>query len=419
MLPVKTDVLIVGAGPTGLALACALQKAGVDHLLIDERAHGANTSRAAVVHAHTLEALEAIGVAEPLSAQGRALSSFTVRDRDRPLLGIHFGDLPSPFRHILMVPQSTTERVLEERLTALGGRLHRGVTALDASLDGDDAIVRLKSIGETRSIRARFIVGADGMHSMVRQAAGIPFEGEAYGASFVLADVRMDWPLGAGEVSLFFSAAGLAVIAPLPDGAFRVVATLENAPERPGVEHVQQLLDTRGPTFAPCRVQQVIWSSRFRVHHRLARQYRSGPFLLMGDAAHVHSPAGGQGMNTGLADAVLLGEALKQVLCEGQSTAVLDAYARLRRPAAQQVLALADRLTRMATIRYAPLRFMRNLMLRALNHLAPFKRAVALNLSGIARRQFSQLPSSSASMSARPVAARTEALPVGRFELAN
>jgi 2-polyprenyl-6-methoxyphenol hydroxylase-like FAD-dependent oxidoreductase len=147
----------------------------------------------------------------------------------------------------------------------------------------------------------------------------------------------------------------------------------------------------RGPA-AGCRVRELVWGSRFRVHHRLADRYREGPFLLMGDAAHVHSPAGGQGMNTGLVDAIVLGEALVRVIRDGASESVLDDYALIRRPAAQKVLGLASMLTRIATARTAPLRMVRNLILRMLDRVPPFKRKLAMNLSGISRREYSRLP---------------------------
>jgi 2-polyprenyl-6-methoxyphenol hydroxylase-like FAD-dependent oxidoreductase len=408
MLPFETDVLIVGAGPTGLALACALQQAGVDHVLIDERTESENTSRAAVVHALTLEALDKIGVAAPLGALGRRLERFAIRDRDRRLLEIGFANLPSAFRHILMVPQSTTESQLEQRLTELGGQVRKGVSAVNTMRDGEGAVAVVKSAAGEKSIRARYVIGADGMHSMVRKAAGIGFPGEAYNASFVLADVRMDWPLGADEVSLFFSSAGLVVVAPLPDGSFRVVATVDNAPEQSTVGEIQRLLDARGPTHAPCRVEEIVWTSRFRVHHRLADSYRNGPFLLIGDAAHVHSPAGGQGMNTGMVDSILLGEALTRVVRDGAPESALDDYARLRRPAAQEVLHLVGRLTRIATLRAPSARWMRNLVLRGLNRIAPFKRKVMLALSGLSRRRFSILP---AKVRAQPLERRPAALP--------
>jgi 2-polyprenyl-6-methoxyphenol hydroxylase-like FAD-dependent oxidoreductase len=390
MLPVETDVLIVGAGPTGLALAASLRKAGVDHVLVDALEGPHNTSRAAVVHAHTLEMLGAIDVVGPMEANGIRLSHFTVRDRDQPLLRLRFDDLPSPFQHLLMIPQSTTEALLQTRLVELGGEVHRGVSALGAMTEGDGAVVRVQTADGEQAIRARHVVGADGMHSVIREAAGIGFHGEAYGESFILADVRMDWRL-ADEVSLFFSPAGLLVVAPLPDDTYRIVATVDDAPEKPAIADIQRLLDARGPTGA-CRVTGIGWASRFRVHHRLADSYRSGPFLLMGDAAHVHSPAGGQGMNTGLVDAIVLGEALTRVVRDGAPESVLDGYARTRRPAAEAVLTLAFRLTRVATLRSAWARATRNLVLRLLNRLPKFNHALALSLSGLARRRFGMLP---------------------------
>jgi 2-polyprenyl-6-methoxyphenol hydroxylase-like FAD-dependent oxidoreductase len=396
MLPSQTDVIIVGAGPTGLALAAALQKAGVSHVVIDALDGAQNTSRAAVVHAHTLEMLEGIDVVSAMEEAGMALSHFVVRDRDQALLDLSFDDLPSTYRHLLMVPQSTTEALLEARLNELGGTVHRGVAALGATPAGDGeeghgATVRALTAAGEQVIEARYVVGADGMRSVVREAAGIGFLGEAYGESFVLADVRMDWPLGAKEVSLFFSPAGLVVIAPLPDGSYRVVATLDDAPDTPGIADIQKLLEARGPTPA-ARVTAISWASRFRVHHRLAERYRSGPFLIMGDAAHVHSPAGGQGMNTGLVDAMVLGEALTRVLSGGEPDSLLDAYARTRRPAAQGVLALARGLTGISTVHSVPLRRLRNLVLRVLNRVPAFKRQLAFGLSGLGRRQHSVLP---------------------------
>lgn len=390
MLPKETGILIVGAGPTGLALAVGLSQAGVDHLLIDALPEGQNSSRAAVIHAHTLEALGRLGIAETLKRRGLALSRFAIRDRSRPLLEIGFADLPSAHSGMLMVPQSTTEEVLAQRLEALGGKIHRGVRAIEVRALDTGAEVRVDTPEGEQVIRARYVVGGDGMHSVVRQAAGIGFKGEAYGESFVLADVRMDWPLGATEVSLFFSPAGLLVVAPLPGGSYRIVATVDDAPPVPDVADIQRLLAERGPAGIGA-VREMVWGSRFRVHHRLADTYRRGPLLLMGDAAHVHSPAGGQGMNTGLVDAVVLARALAQVMRGEAPNSLLDDYSSLRRPAAQQVLVLAGRLTKMAMLRSPAARAGRNLVLRLLNKVAAFRNRMKLNLSGLSRRNLAEL----------------------------
>ena len=390
MAKFDTDVLIVGAGPTGLALAVDLQLAGVNYLLLEALSTASTTSRAAVVHAQTLEALKPLGIVGKLLSEGLELRKFTIRDRDSALLDVEFGHLPTPFPFTLMIPQNRTEAILANRLGELGGSIAREHRVVRVQYDSDGATVTVASPNGEREIRTRYLIGADGMHSVVRQSTSIGFEGETYGESFVLADVRMAWPLGRKEVSLLFSPGGLVVVAPLPDGSTRIVATVEDAPEHPSIEFVQQLLERRGPGRSTTKVHELIWSTRFRVHHRLASRYRDGRALVMGDAAHVHSPAGGQGMNTGLVDAVVLAEALIADLQHGDQAA-LDRYAEVRRPAAHEVLQLASRLTRMATTRSAFMRQLRNFVLRVLNRAEPFKQRLALSLSGISRRSRASL----------------------------
>ncbi len=392
MLKNSTDVMIVGAGPTGTALAIALQQAGVDYLLIDKLEMGQNTSRAAVIHAHTLEMLEELGVSAELTKRGMRVENFAIRDRDRPLVQLRFDQLPSAYRYLLMIPQNETEKVFADRLEALGGSIHRGVTATAVTQDANGAQVTLQTPHGETSVKARYVVGGDGMHSIVRKAAGIEFEGGTYEESFVLADVRMQWSLGTSEVSLFFSPAGVVVVAPLPDGAFRIVATLDTAPEKPGIADIQGLLDARGPTMGINRVEEIVWSSRFRVHHRLAKSYRKGPFLLMGDAAHVHSPAGGQGMNTGIVDAVVLGRLLADVVEGRQPDKVLYSYGQVRRPAAAKVMEMAGMLTSMATLKSAPKRALRNGVLSLINLVPPAKKRLQMNLSGLARMDMAAIP---------------------------
>jgi 2-polyprenyl-6-methoxyphenol hydroxylase-like FAD-dependent oxidoreductase len=392
MLPEQTGILIVGAGPTGLALAITLQQAGVDYLLIDKLAAGLNTSRAAVIHAHTLEMLEPLGVVEDLEQRGRQLQHFSVRDGDRALLRLTFDKLPTRFNHILMIPQQETEAVLADRLASLGGRVHRGVSALSVREAAAGYEARLESADGEHLVRADYVVAGDGMHSVVRDSAGIGFEGDSYADSFVLADVTMNWRTDRDEVAFYLSPEGPVVVAPLPHGHFRVVATIENAPEKPDAALIEKIMNTRGPKNQQIRVSDVFWSSRFRLHHRVASAYRNGNVFLMGDAAHVHSPAGGQGMNTGLVDAVILGRLLVGVLKEGRPASDLNQYETLRRPAAQKVLALADRLTKVALVHGFWGKLLRSAIFAVLNCSTAFKRKVQLSLSGLDRREYVELP---------------------------
>ncbi|WP_329100471.1 FAD-dependent oxidoreductase [Micromonospora sp. NBC_01699] len=381
MLPTNCDVLVVGAGPAGLVTAVQLARRGVDVTVVDRVAQGHNTSRAAAVHARTLEVLDGVGVAGPLVRRGIPAARVTLRDGDRTLLTMRFDGLPTPFPYVLLVPQSVTEEVLLDRLTALGGRVLRPYRVVGLSPDGTGSRVTFAG-GET--VRARFVVGADGMHSTVRQLAGIGFHGTDSEDSFVLADVRIDTALPRDEVILFFSRTGLLVWAPLPDGSVRIVAEVADPPEHPDVAYAQSLLDARGPTGRRSTVTEVLWGSRFRVHHRVAESFRAGPVLLAGDAGHVHSPAGGQGMNLGLRDGAALGTALADVL-SGAPETVLDAYAAARRSVAREVVGFAGRLTRVGTAA-APLRPLRNTALRLLSTAPAARRQLAGRLAGLADR---------------------------------
>jgi 2-polyprenyl-6-methoxyphenol hydroxylase-like FAD-dependent oxidoreductase len=378
--PLDADVLVVGAGPTGLALATALTLRGVSTVVVDRLAAGENTSRAAVVHARTLEVLEPLGVVPALVARGLTARRFTIRDRDRVLVPIAFDHLPTPYPYTLMLSQAVTEGVLLERLQALGGRVLRPATL--AGLAQDDAGVTA-TLHDGRRVRTRYLVGADGMHSTVRDQARIAFSGASYGESFALADVRLEGGVPHDEVVLYFSPAGMVVVAPLPDGVHRIVATVDDAPAEPSAGFVQALLDARGPQQQRVHVRHVLWGSRFRVHHRVADTYRAGRVLLAGDAAHVHSPAGGQGMNAGILDALALADALAGALAG--DTAALDAYAALRRPVARQVVAFADLLTRLATLPRG-LRAARNALLRLASRLPAFRSRLAWRLSGLVYR---------------------------------
>lgn len=376
-----TDVLIIGAGPTGLTAAIALAQQGIRAMVLEAQASGQNTSRAAVIHAHTLEKLDPLDVTRRLIARGLQSRQFTIRDGDRVLVPIRFDHLPSAHQFTLMISQAETEAILRERLVEVGGEVRWNSPVSRVEQDADMVRAHLEN-GTVLS--ARYLIGADGMHSRVRDQAGIAFEGDSYPESFVLADVRLTGGVPAEEVILYFATAGIAVVAPLPNGVYRIVATTDQAPEHPDAAFVQALLDARGPVQDPVRITEVLWGSRFRVHHRVANSFRAGRILLAGDSAHVHSPAGGQGMNTGIQDGVAVANAIAEVM-QGSDDAALTRYAVARRKVAEQVVGLADTLTRLATVPRL-MRPVRNTVLRTLAHLPPFRRMLAMRLSGLVYR---------------------------------
>ncbi|GLV79342.1 FAD-dependent monooxygenase [Streptomyces hygroscopicus] len=370
-LPSSTDVLIVGAGPTGLALACALHSQGVDYVLVDRAASSAVHSRAAAVHARTLESLATIGAADALIAKGRPGRSFTARDGERSVIHTPFDELDTPYPFVLAVPQQTTEEVLEERLAELGGTVHRRTTllALNELFPGMNALVSSEETGEVRALRARWVVGCDGLHSTVREQSGIPFVGHEKPHNFALIEFTMDWSGPEGEITFFFSPAGLLAVSHLQGETYRAVALVDDDTPAPDDAAVQALLDARGPSAAGAKVGEIRMSSIWRVRHRLADTFGEGPVFLVGDAAHVHSPVGAQGMNTGLQDAFNLAWKLAAVAKGEAGPELLRTYNAERRPMAQGLLAFAAQLHDISTMSDPEMIRMRNDVLNTVGQL--------------------------------------------------
>ncbi|GAA1568265.1 NAD(P)/FAD-dependent oxidoreductase [Kribbella hippodromi] len=373
-------VVVVGAGPVGLAVAVGLRLHGHEIVVVDRQAEGANASRACVIHPRTPEVLERLGVTKRLIELGLELQDFAVRDGDRKLIPVSFADLPTDYPFVTMIPQPLTEQVLLERLQELGGAVRRpyAATALNQTADGVE--VTLDS-GEV--VQAQYVVAADGMNSTIRELAGLRMPGSTLQLSCSLVDVRVDGGLPTDEVALYFAAAGMLVVAPLPDGTFRLVAEVQDAPEHPDVAYAQRLLTDRGPRKADPKITEVVWGSRFRIHERVADTYRSGRVLLAGDAAHTHSPAGGQGMNLGLRDAVSLADALSATLAGDESR--LDVYAASSRAEAVRVIELSHRLTMLANAP-KPVRPVRNAVLTLVGRVNKTQNGLAKRLAGFPDR---------------------------------
>jgi 2-polyprenyl-6-methoxyphenol hydroxylase-like FAD-dependent oxidoreductase len=385
MAELEHTIVIVGAGPTGLALGAELQRLGIASLILDKLEAGANTSRAAVIHARTLEVLEPLGVTPELLQAGITVPTFRIRDRNRILASISFANLDTKYSFALMCPQNHTEAILLRRLQSFGGSVQRPCDVVAIHPRENNVQVQFKSGEELQTVHTKWLVGCDGMHSLVREQAPIPFIGSDYEESFVLADVEMDWPLDREEVSLFFSDQGLVVVAPLPGNHFRIVATVKPATSTLAITDFQQILEERGPEKTAIKIRRMVWASRFHVQHRVAKFLRQGRILLAGDAAHVHSPAGGQGMNTGIQDAIALAGALKETLEQGNDVA-LNAWQEKRLEIARSVVKMTDRMTKMATASSSGVKLLRNAVISIIGHIPFAQHFLAEKLSELDNR---------------------------------
>jgi 2-polyprenyl-6-methoxyphenol hydroxylase-like FAD-dependent oxidoreductase len=372
----SVEVLIVGAGPTGLALAAQLVAHGVRPRLIDRALDRVHESRALAIQPRTLEVLAGLGVTERLVAAGNRNVRVRMHLRHRvlsaPMFDLGLDDTAYPY--LLFLSQAETERILSEHLTAAGVSVERGVELVDLSSTADGAVARLRHRdGREEQVQARYVAGCDGAHSAVRRLTGIGFAGGAYPQTFILADAEVDG-VEPGSAHVFLSERGMLLFFPLGRPAsWRLLVmrppTDPVPPDSPvGLDEVQSLTDTY--THGTVRLHDPVWMTNFRLHHRAAAAYRVGPVFLAGDAAHIHSPAGGQGMNTGIQDAVNLGWKLAHTLQGVSGAALLETYEPERAPVGRMVLRFTDRAFSIATSNNPMVRFARTRIAPALIPLA-------------------------------------------------
>jgi 2-polyprenyl-6-methoxyphenol hydroxylase-like FAD-dependent oxidoreductase len=352
--PSPFEVLVVGAGPVGLTMACELARSGVRCRIIDKAARPAVTSRALAIFPRTLEMFEMMGMSEPVLTFGHQLNGVAIYNRIGQIGYIGFSNLPSRYRFAIGLPQSETERLLTEHLARFGGLVDREMelVALSQSSDGVQAVIR-NSAGLEERFESSWLIGCDGAHSSVRHLLDLPFEGEAYPEAFLLADVKILGPIDQIHVHLFLTEEGFVGIFPFGGDRCRVIANTKPSTESEPVgdlklEEIQAVVERR--TNSVFRLTEPVWLSIFRIAHRKVSHFRVGRVFLAGDSAHIHSPAGGQGMNTGIQDACNLAWKLALVEQKKSPDSLLDSYNLEREPVARTVLSFTDRLTRMTTL---------------------------------------------------------------------
>jgi 2-polyprenyl-6-methoxyphenol hydroxylase-like FAD-dependent oxidoreductase len=350
---IRSDVLIIGAGPTGLVLALWLTKLGVNVRVLDKTAEPGTTSRALAVQARTLELYRQLNLADAVVERGHKVPAVNLWVKGEPAARLPFerigSDLtPYPFLHIF--PQDQHERLLIERLEALGVSVERR-TELVSFTDGDRVIARLRGPeGQEETCEASYIAGCDGARSIVRETIGTGFRGGTYRQLFYVADVEAAGPALDGELHVDLDEADFLAVFPLAGkGRARLIGTVRD--ER--ADHANTLkfedVSDRAITNLKVNVQKVNWFSTYHVHHRVTEHFRKGRAFLLGDAAHIHSPAGGQGMNTGIGDAINLAWKLATVLAGHAPDKLLDSYEAERIGFARRLVATTDRVFSFAT----------------------------------------------------------------------
>jgi 2-polyprenyl-6-methoxyphenol hydroxylase-like FAD-dependent oxidoreductase len=349
-----SDVLIIGAGPTGLVLTLWLTKLGVKARIIDKAAEPGTTSRALAVQARTLELYRQLDLTDAVVKRGHKVPAVNLWVKGEPAARLPFervgSDLtPYPFLHIF--PQDQHERLLIDRLEALGVSVERRTELISFTNDGERVIARLRGPdGQDETCEASYIAGCDGARSIVRETIGTGFPGGTYRQLFYVADVEAAGPALDGELHVDLDEADFLAVFPLAGrGRARLIGTVRD--ER--ADHADTLkfedVSDRAIKHLKVHVQKVNWFSTYHVHHRVTEHFRKGRAFLLGDAAHIHSPAGGQGMNTGIGDAIDLAWKLAAVLHGHAPDNLLDSYEAERIGFARRLVATTDRAFSFAT----------------------------------------------------------------------
>jgi 2-polyprenyl-6-methoxyphenol hydroxylase-like FAD-dependent oxidoreductase len=389
MVPVASPkVLIIGAGPVGLTLAIELTRFGIPVRIVEQAAERTDKSKALVLWSRTLELLDRQpGGAGAFVTAGFRVHAVNLLSGDQLIGRLQMDSVDCAYPFALMIPQADSERILEQRLESLGVKVERQreVVGLDLRADGADAVLRTPD-GREEKTSTEWLVGCDGAHSLVRHTMAVPFAGKTMDSDWILADLHMSgYPVPDSEATVYWHRDGAFVIFPIAPGRYRLLADQPPSgaahPPTPTLEQVQAVVSRRGPPGMT--VSDPIWLAGFRINGRKVASYRSGRAFLCGDAAHVHSPAGGQGMNTGMQDAFNLAWKLALVLKGRGTDTLLESYSAERSAVGDLVLKNAERLTAVGTTRNPLLRTVRDVVGHLVLGLKPVAHTLADTMSEV------------------------------------
>ena len=383
----NTDVLIVGAGTTGLTTAIELARRNINVRIVERRTKQSTRSKALVVHARTLELMDILGVADEMVHRGYTSPGIDFSSNAKQPLRANMYGLDTRFPFILILPQAETEEILERRLNDLGIEVERGRTITSFTETDHEICGTVECLQDgIFEINARYLVGADGAKSVVRKTLDLPFEGSSYSWTAFLGDVHLQGHHAEGGTEQHSNARGLAFIVPFDDGSHRIVTIDRNYQNDRDTSELK-LEDLQESISAilekPVQLTDPKWLTRWGASLRLAPQYQVGRVFLGGDAVHTHSPAGGQGLNTGVQDAFNLGWKLALAVEGAAPEALLDTYNTERHAIGEKVLRTSDFLLKSLLLRQPLLRQLRTILFQLLIPLPPVQRNLALNLSGL------------------------------------
>jgi 2-polyprenyl-6-methoxyphenol hydroxylase-like FAD-dependent oxidoreductase len=378
----SADVLVVGAGPAGLTVACGLFAQGVRVRVVDKATAPATTSRANFLHARGSEVLDRLGALDGLPDRSVSAMRITTYLGDKPVMRLRFGDpgmrTAAP---PMVISQAAVEAALRDRLGQLGGEIEWATPLVDLRQDGDGVVAVL---GTGEEVRGRWLSGCDGAGSTTRRLAGIGFPGVKLSERFLLADVHLDWDLDRSGTTGWIHPDGMIGAMPMPDRLWRIIAydpghSDDKPTEQEILARLERILPER--TGRDVNVTGAEWLSMFSVHRRLADTYRCGRVLIAGDAAHTHAPFGGQGMLTGLGDVENLAFKLALVVNGRAASELLDTYERERRPLATEVLRGTSAVTKVNIAQGPVGRFIRDRIVVPLVNLPRVQRWVTYRTS--------------------------------------
>lgn len=346
----QLDVLIVGAGPTGLAMAAEAARFGMRYRIVDKAVHGAQQSQALVVQARTLEQFERYEIAQRAIECGRRLRYIRMYSDGKRMLEASFDEIPGNYPFVLFLPQTQTERLLTEHVEAQGGQIERQVELRSFTQQEQCVECELaRADGTAEHVTCAYLIGADGAHSTVRRILGMPFEGHAVAYDFFLGDLRVQGDVPEDGLAVHLHQGNIVFIGKMDDTHARVIVALHDDPmnREPAVEDFQSAIDRVG--IENLRVSDPRWMTSFHVNERRTPAFSSGRVFLAGDATNVHSPVGGQGMNTGIQDAANLIWKIALAQSGRSRTALLDSYDAERKPVSDALVGVTSIALRAAT----------------------------------------------------------------------